>query len=125
MLSSNRASEAERPYIEDVLDRFANRSGLTMLALGSSYWSPPSIALEMLHHVDMEAEKVHRYGNILGLPALRAKISSRLEKLGLDMSDMEIVITAGANQAFQSTALALCDNGDEAVILAPYYFSHK
>ena len=43
MLSSNRASEAERPYIEDVLDRFANRSGLTMLALGSSYWSPPSI----------------------------------------------------------------------------------
>ena len=31
----------------------------------------------------------------------------------------------GANQAFQSTALALCDNGDEAIILAPYYFSHK
>lgn len=49
----------------------------------------------MLRHVDMEAEKVHRYGNILGLPALRAKVSSRLEKLGLDTSDMEIVITAG------------------------------
>jgi aspartate/methionine/tyrosine aminotransferase len=97
----------------------------------------------MLRHVDMEAEKVHRYGNILGLPALRAKISSRLEQLGLDMSDMEIVITAGiswlllsnsaikvcynkgANQPYQSTALALSDNGDEAVILAPYYFSHK
>lgn len=47
MLSSNRASEAERPYIEDVLDRFANRSGLTMLALGSSYWSPPSVGVRL------------------------------------------------------------------------------
>jgi len=49
----------------------------------------------MLRQVDMEAERVHRYGNILGLPALRQKISIRLEKLGFDTSDMEIVITAG------------------------------
>ena len=52
-------------------------------------------ALEMLRQIDMEAERVHRYGNILGLPALREKISTRLEKLGLDTADMEIVITAG------------------------------
>ena len=45
IMSSTRASDAERPYIEDVLDRFANRSDLTMLALGSSYWSPPPIGL--------------------------------------------------------------------------------
>ncbi len=53
------------------------------------------VALEMLRQIDMEAERVHRYGNILGLPALREKISTRLEKLGLDTADMEIVITAG------------------------------
>ena len=45
IMSSTRASDAERPYIEDVLDRFANRSGLTMLALGSSYWSPPPVGV--------------------------------------------------------------------------------
>ena len=53
------------------------------------------VALEMLRQIDMEAERVHRYGNILGLPALREKISTRLEKLGLDTAGMEIVITAG------------------------------
>ena len=59
----------------------------------SSYFT--FVALEMLRQIDMEAERVHRYGNILGLPALREKISTRLEKLGLDTADMEIVITAG------------------------------
>jgi len=34
------------------------------------------------------------------------------------------MVTAGANQAFSLLALALCDPGDEAVLLAPYYFSH-
>lgn len=28
-------------------------------------------------------------------------------------------------QAFSHVALALCDPGDEVVLLAPYYFSHK
>lgn len=34
------------------------------------------------------------------------------------------MVTAGANQAFSLLALALCDPGDTAVLLAPYYFSH-
>ena len=29
------------------------------------------------------------------------------------------------HQAFSHVALALCDPGDEAILLAPYYFSHK
>ena len=61
--------------------------------VNSCLLGPWTIALEMLRQVDMEAERVHRYGNILGLPALRQKISIRLEKLGFDTSDMEIVIT--------------------------------
>lgn len=28
-------------------------------------------------------------------------------------------------QAFSHVALALCDPGDEAILLAPYYFSHR
>ena len=40
------------------------------------------------------------------------------------MSNQEVMVTAGANQAFSNVALALCDPGDEAIILTPYYFSH-
>ena len=38
---------------------------------------------------------------------------------------MDIAITAGANQAFTNAALAICDQGDNAILIAPYYFSHK
>jgi len=38
---------------------------------------------------------------------------------------MTLAVTSGANQAFTNVALALCDQGDSAVLLSPYYFSHK
>ena len=44
----------------------------------------------------MEEKRVHRYGNILGLPELIQSISRRLERLGIDMLDMQIAVTAGS-----------------------------
>jgi len=41
------------------------------------------------------------------------------------MEGMNISITAGANQAFVDAAMAVCDEGDNAIILAPYFFSHR
>eukprot|EP00597_Dinobryon_sp_UTEXLB2267_P017064 CAMPEP_0201103732 /NCGR_PEP_ID=MMETSP0812-20130820/32007_1 /ASSEMBLY_ACC=CAM_ASM_000668 /TAXON_ID=98059 /ORGANISM="Dinobryon sp., Strain UTEXLB2267" /LENGTH=387 /DNA_ID=CAMNT_0047362303 /DNA_START=86 /DNA_END=1249 /DNA_ORIENTATION=- len=124
-MSSSRAMDADRPFIEDVLDKYSELNGLTMLALGSSYWSPPKKSLEKLQQLDMDVNKIHRYSNILGLNSLRDKLKLRFQSLGLDMATNDLIVTAGANQAFQSTALALCDNGDQAIVLAPYYFSHK
>jgi len=69
--------------------------------------------------------EVHRYGNIMGYPKLKEKLYNRLSKAGLDMSNMDIVITMGANQAFTNIALTLCDNNDNAILITPYYFSHK
>lgn len=36
----------------------------------------------------------------------------------------EIMVTAGANQAFVNVLLALCDETDRVVLFAPYYFNH-
>lgn len=41
------------------------------------------------------------------------------------MDQLDVAITAGANQAFVNAALAICDSNDTACIIAPYYFSHK
>jgi aspartate/methionine/tyrosine aminotransferase len=41
------------------------------------------------------------------------------------MDGMDVAITAGANQAFMNAAMAVCDQDDTAILLAPYYFSHK
>ena len=33
------------------------------------------------------------------------------------------MVTAGANQAFINLVLTICDAGDEAILISPYYFS--
>ena len=35
-----------------------------------------------------------------------------------------IMVTAGANQAFVNVVLALCDQSDRVVLFKPYYFNH-
>jgi aspartate/methionine/tyrosine aminotransferase len=121
---SNRIFVTEKPYIEDVLDKYSSLNDLTILALGSSHWNPPFTALQKIFK-DIETIEVNRYGNILGLPELRSKIQNLLRFYGLNVNDLEVAVTAGANQAFMSAALAVCDNNDNCLIMAPYYFSHK
>ena len=58
---SNRMLNTEAPYIEDVLDKYASMSNLTVLALGSSYWGPPSEALKRLSK-SITAPEMQRYG---------------------------------------------------------------
>lgn len=124
-MGSRRAAATERPYIEDVLDKYSVMPNLTMMALGSSHWSPPSAALGEISKY-LSQRETQRYGNILGLPALRERLALRLEAHGLHcMESMDVAVTAGANQAFTNIALNLCDDGDRAILLAPYYFSHK
>ena len=55
------------------------------------------------------------------LDALREKLQLRN---GIDTSEQDVLVTAGANQAFVQAILCLCDAGDEAVVFEPFYFSH-
>jgi len=128
-MGSRRVVSTERPYIEDVLDRYCIPGhNLTMMALGSSHWGPPAAALEGVCKF-VASRETQRYGNILGLPELRERLTRRLASAGLgcleEGGEMTLAVTSGANQAFTNVVLALCDEGDNAVLLSPYYFSHK
>lgn len=57
---------------------------------------------------------MHRYGNILGCTQLQTQIRENMASKGFETSGLEIMITAGANQAFTNIALALCDVNDTA-----------
>ncbi len=123
---SQRILRTERPYIEDVLDKYSDLPNITKLALGSSYWGPPQTALESIHN-DLFHISTHKYSNILGMDELRDEIKRRLLLASggnFPTNDNEVVITAGANQAMINIALSLCDPEDDIVILSPYYFSH-
>ena len=122
---TERMNRTEPPHIEDVLEKYADIPGLTMMALGSSYWGPPDEAITRLT-ADLRMREVQRYGNVTGDLQLKEKITKLLVSRGLHMNDMEITITAGANQACLDVVLATCDgHKDKAILLAPYYFSHK
>jgi N-succinyldiaminopimelate aminotransferase len=61
-----------------------------------------------------------------GLPPLRQAIAAhRKGRYGLAYDpDSEVYVTVGATEAISATLLALCETGDEVVVLEPYYDSY-
>ena len=123
-MESLRVERTERSYIEDVLDKYSSIPNIISLAVGSSHWSPPEAAVAELIPF-LQEKDTSKYGSIEGLSDLRIAIAEKLSGCGVDMSGLEIAVTCGANQAFINAALAICDDADNATIIAPYYFSHK
>ena len=57
------------------------------------------------------------------MPALReAVLAHQRERYGLEPE--EVLITFGATEAIASALLGLCDPGDEAILIEPYYDSY-
>lgn len=130
---SKRIINTERAYIEDVLDKYTgldsgiDQSKLHVLALGSSYWGPPKEALDAIRD-GVGEQSSQRYGSIMGVEELQREWLKKLVRSGYpeeDLARMDIGITVGAQQAFMNMAMVLCDQGDAALLLEPYYFSHK
>jgi aspartate/methionine/tyrosine aminotransferase len=121
---SQRITQTDRPFIEDILDEYLPIPNITSLALGSSAWLPPENCMIDLASKVSDID-VSRYGSIMGLEELRERIKLKMISLGVDMREQEVMVTCGANQAFMNSAIALCDEGDNAIVIAPYYFCHK
>ncbi len=65
------------------------------------------------------------YGPIEGEPLLRQAYAAHVAELyGADISAGNIHITAGCNQAFMCTAIALAGAGDTVALTNPFYFNH-
>ncbi len=66
------------------------------------------------------------YGAIVGDAALRARYAEHVAALyGGTVSPEETAITAGCNQAFVVTMMALAAAGDAVILPTPWYFNHK
>ena len=88
--------------------------------------SPPPEAL--LAHVARRARdgSTARYTDIFGMPALREALAGDINALyGGDVGAGDVMITAGCNQAFFNTMLALAGEGDQVILPVPWYFNHE
>jgi len=85
---------------------------------------PPDALLDKL--VEEAAGEAFRYGPILGDSELRAAYAADVSTTyGTSVPDSQVAITAGCNQAFVATMLALAAPGERVILPAPWYFNHK
>ncbi|WP_276152650.1 MULTISPECIES: aminotransferase class I/II-fold pyridoxal phosphate-dependent enzyme [unclassified Sulfitobacter] len=72
----------------------------------------------------LQAGHVH-YSDLQGIPELRSAIAEKLRRQnGLDLLPDEVIVTNGLTQASFAAFMAFLDEGDECLLLAPYYSQH-
>ena len=70
-------------------------------------------------------ENYSRYSPVPGYPELRKAIVAKLKnENGLEYGINEILVSNGAKQIVCNTVMALCNDGDEVIIPAPYWVSY-
>ena len=86
---------------------------------------PPENLRAAMARMIVEDPTSHIYGPVLGLPALRQEVAARWsDAYGAAITEDNIAITSGCNQAFAASIASLCSDGDEVIIPTPYYFNH-
>jgi N-succinyldiaminopimelate aminotransferase len=95
------------------MSRLAQEHGAINLGQGFPSNPPPAFLLEAARRA---LGRVDQYTPPFGLPALREALA-----LDLGVSPEDIVVTAGATEALSSLADSLYGQGDEVVLLEPYF----
>ena len=73
----------------------------------------------------MKAGFTH-YSPVMGIPELRAALSKKLKaENGLDYGPNDICVANGAKQAIANAMLSIIDQGDEVIMLAPFWVSYE
>lgn len=86
---------------------------------------PPGELLARLAEAAARPEQA-RYGAIVGDLALRDAYAAETSAFyGAPISPGEIAITAGCNQAYVVTMMALARAGDNVLLPTPWYFNHE
>jgi aspartate aminotransferase len=107
------AAKALRAQGVDVID----------LGLGEPDFPTPAHVVEAAFKAAMAGETL--YTAAAGTPALRAAVAEKFKREnGLDYSADEIVVANGAKQIIFNALMATLDDGDEAILPAPYFVSY-
>ena len=110
------------PWVGELIRR---TPGTISLGQGVVDYAPPAAAHEALIRFCAEPAR-HKYQHELGIPELRERIATRLAaENGIDADRFSLMVTAGGNMAFLTALLAICDQGDEVVLVKPYFFNHE
>jgi aspartate/methionine/tyrosine aminotransferase len=102
----------------------ANRHGAINLGQGYPDWDGPDFVKEAARR-SMEAGN-DQYPSMPGIPPLREAIAARYGPLlGRELDPVsEVTVTSGCTEALAASFLGLVDDGDEVVLIEPFYDSY-
>ncbi|WP_296763940.1 aminotransferase [Sediminimonas sp.] len=87
---------------------------------------PPETLRRAMAEAVMTDPQAHLYGPVLGRPELRAEVAAQWSTAyGGQVSESQVAITSGCNQAFCAAISTLCGANDEVILPVPWYFNHK
>ncbi len=87
---------------------------------------PPEALRQAIADTALSVPEAHLYGPVLGLPALRSEVAFQFSQAYRGtISEANVAITAGCNQAFCAAIATLARSGDEVILPTPWYFNHK
>ena len=128
MPESRRLRAVQTPIIPVIADLIRAHPGTISLGQGVVGYGPPPAALAQIERFLAEPAN-HKYQPVAGIPALIAAIEQKLAaENGVRVGPAHgnrTMVTAGGNNAFIATVLALADPGDEIILPVPYYFNHE
>jgi len=100
-------------------------SDVVDLGQGVPFYGPPKEAILAASEA-LRKESGSKYSPDSGFPALTEMIAKKLaSESGVEADpSSNIMVTAGANQAFVNAILSITRPGDHVLVLSPYYFNH-
>ena len=122
---SARMQRVKPPIIPLIHALIADHPGTISLGQGVVGYPPPPGVREALDRFLADPNN-HKYASVYGIPALRERIAAKLaHENGIAVGENELMVSAGGNMAFVNALLAIGDEGDEVVLMSPYYFNHE
>ncbi|HHN74448.1 MAG TPA: pyridoxal phosphate-dependent aminotransferase [Acidobacteria bacterium] len=122
-----RASWIRRMFEEGArLKRERGAERVFDFTLGNPEVEPPPVVRQALRRALDGAEPgQHAYMPNAGFPSVRARLAEQLAaKTGLDYREHHVLMTVGAGGALNTLLKALLDEGDEVIVLAPYFVEY-
>lgn len=102
----------------------AKKKGIKVfhLNIGQPDIETPRVAMDAVRNVDM---KVLEYGHSAGIESYRKKLAEYYNRVGIDVSYEDILITTGGSEALLFGFLACMNPGDEVIIPEPFYANYN
>jgi aspartate aminotransferase len=101
----------------------SGRDDLIHMELGKPYADTPK-HIKDATIAAIQDGKVH-YSDLPGIPALREAVAAKLARQnGMDVTADQVIVTNGLTHGSYAAFMAFIDDGDEVILLEPYYPQH-